>query len=205
MIVRALVPAVTLAAAIATTAAAQAPAPTTPAPATPAPAAPAAPAATPPAATTRPQPPASAAVANVQQLGTSGVTGTVTFTRRGTQITVALDLRGLRPGAHGLHIHERGDCSAADGSSAGGHFNPTNMQHGNPASGPHHAGDLPAITADRNGRARLTTRISGVTLDQGDNAIIGRAVVVHADPDDYTTQPAGNSGARIACGVITRR
>jgi Cu-Zn family superoxide dismutase len=64
---------------------------------------------------------------------------------------------------------------------------------------------LPAITADRNGRARLTTRVSGVTLDQGDNGIIGRAVVVHADPDDYATQPAGNSGMRIACGVITRR
>ena len=201
MIVRALVPALTLAAAIATTAAAQAPAPTTQAPAT----APTAPPAAPPAAPTRPQPPASAAVANVQQLSASGVTGTVTFARRGTQITVTLDLRGLRPGGHGLHIHERGDCSAADGSSAGGHFNPTNMQHGNPASGPHHAGDLPMITADRNGRARLTTRISGVTLDQGDNAIIGRAVVVHADPDDYTTQPAGNSGTRIACGVITRR
>lgn len=199
MILRTLATALTMTAAIVTTAAAQAPAPTggaAPPPTTTAPA---------PAAPQRAAPPATGAVANVQQLGTSGVTGTVTFSRRGTQITATLDLRGLRPGAHGLHIHERGDCSAADGSSAGGHFNPTNMQHGNPASGPHHAGDLPMITADRNGRARLTTRISGVTLDQGDNAIIGRAVVVHADPDDYATQPAGNSGARIACGVITRR
>jgi Cu-Zn family superoxide dismutase len=186
-----LVPALVITAAIATTAAAQAPAPTTPAPGAPAP--------------QRAAPPASTAAANLQQLSGSGVTGTVTFTRAGNQIAVTLDVRGLRPGPHGLHIHERGDCSAADGSSAGGHFNPTAMQHGNPASGPHHAGDMPMLTADRSGRARLTTRISGVTLDQGDNAIIGRAVVVHADADDFMTQPAGNSGARIACGVIARR
>jgi len=198
MIQRAFVPALFMTVALVTTAAAQTTAPSTP-PSTP-------PAGAPPAGQPqRAAPPATTAGANVQQLGTSGVTGTVNFRRTGNQIAVTLDLRGLRPGAHGLHIHERGDCSAADGSSAGGHFNPTAMQHGNPASSPHHAGDLPMITADRSGRARLTTRISGVTLDQGDNAIIGRAVVVHADPDDYTTQPAGNSGARIACGVITRR
>lgn len=184
MIVRALISALALAGGIVTTAAAQT------APATPPQRAPA---------------PASAAVATLQPLGGSGVTGTVTFRRRGSQIAVTAEVRGLRPGGHGFHIHERGDCSAPDGMSAGMHFNPTNMQHGNPTRGDHHAGDLPMLMANRNGTARLTTRISGVTLDQGETAIIGRGVIVHADSDDYASQPSGNSGARIACAVITRR
>jgi Cu-Zn family superoxide dismutase len=86
--------------------------------------------------------------------------------------------------------------------SAKGHFNPAAKPHGNPASPEHHAGDLPALKADKSGRARLEAELDGVTLAPGPNSIVGRAVIIHADPDDYTTQPTGNSGARLACGVI---
>jgi len=112
-------------------------------------------------------------------------------------------VQGLKPGQeHGLHIHEKGDCSAPDAMSAGGHFNPQGKPHGQPGSAEHHAGDLPALKADKSGRAHVQVDVSGITLKPGPTSIIGRAVVVHADPDDYKTQPTGNSGARIACGVI---
>ncbi len=148
---------------------------------------------------------ARSAVATLQAAQGSNAAGTITFTRRGNAIDVNVNVRGLRPGGHGFHIHERGDCSAPDFTSAGGHFNPTAMPHGNPRQPSHHAGDLPMLTAPRSGTVRLTTRLSGVRLDQSDTGIVGRAVVIHADPDDYTTQPTGNSGGRIACGVITAR
>lgn len=130
--------------------------------------------------------------------------GEVTFEQEGDKVRVLANVQGLRPGAHhGFHIHEVGDCSADDASSAKGHFNPEGKAHGNPAAGEHHAGDLPALEAGKNGRAKLETTISGVTLAPGSStSIVGRAVVIHADPDDYKSQPAGNSGARIACGVI---
>ena len=114
------------------------------------------------------------------------------------------DIGGLAPGStHGIHVHEKGDCSAADASSAGGHFNPDARPHVNPQGGNHHAGDMPNITADGNGVARVNMHVNGMTLGgaAGTN-VIGRAVVVHAQADDYASQPAGNSGARIACGVI---
>ncbi len=148
---------------------------------------------------------ARSAVAALQAPPGSSVAGTVTFTRRGNRIDVSVNVRGLTPGGHGFHIHERGDCSAADFASAGGHFNPTAMPHGNPQQPHHHAGDLPMLTANRNGSARLSTRLTGLRLDQSETGIVGRAVIIHADPDDYTTQPTGNSGGRIACGVINAR
>jgi Cu-Zn family superoxide dismutase len=99
-------------------------------------------------------------------------------------------LSGLTPGQeHGFHIHEKGDCSSGDGLSAGGHFNPAGKPHG-PQDAEHHAGDLPALKADANGKADLR--------------IVGRGLIVHAQPDDYRTQPTGNSGARVACAVIAR-
>ena len=105
------------------------------------------------------------------------------------------------------HIHQNGDCSAPDGSSAGDHFNPTGAPHGNPtgddAGAQHHAGDMPNVTADDKGNARVDLRVQGVTLgDGGENDVLGKAVIVHADADDYSSQPSGNAGARIACGVI---
>jgi Cu-Zn family superoxide dismutase len=111
---------------------------------------------------------------------------------------------GLKPGSeHGFHIHEKGDCSSPDFKSAGDHFNPTSQPHGDPAMPPHHLGDIPNLMADEMGKAPVNARIEGVTLgDQGPNDLVGRAVVVHAERDDYKTQPSGNSGDRIACGVI---
>lgn len=117
-------------------------------------------------------------------------------------VRISGTLRGLSPGAvHGFHVHEKGDCSALDASSAGAHYNPANAAHGNPASPAHHAGDIPNIQADASGRASVDVLIEGVSLG-GANDIVGKALIVHSDPDDYTTQPSGNSGARIACGVI---
>jgi superoxide dismutase, Cu-Zn family len=111
---------------------------------------------------------------------------------------------GLAPeSVHGFHVHEKGDCSSPDFKSAGEHFNPTAQQHGNPSSPPHHLGDVPNLTANSEGKADVNVRIEGVTLgDGGANDLVGKAVVVHAEADDYKTQPAGNSGDRIACGVI---
>jgi Cu-Zn family superoxide dismutase len=111
---------------------------------------------------------------------------------------------GLKPeSAHGFHIHEKGDCSSPDFKSAGEHFNPASQPHGNPATPPHHLGDVPNLVADADGKAPVNARIEGVTLgDHGQNDLVGRAVVVHAKADDYMTQPSGNSGDRMACGVI---
>jgi Cu-Zn family superoxide dismutase len=143
------------------------------------------------------------ATAGLQPTKGGKVIGEVTFEQQGDKVHVLANVQGLKPGAeHGFHIHEAGDCSAADASSAKGHFNPTGKAHGNPSAAEHHAGDLPALKAGSNGRAKLDTTITGVTLGPGPTSIMGRGLVIHADPDDYTSQPAGNSGARIACGVI---
>jgi Cu-Zn family superoxide dismutase len=128
--------------------------------------------------------------------------GSVTFTPNGDRVRVVAKVTGLPPGAHGFHIHEKGDCSAADGMSAGGHFNPTSKPHGNPSAGEHHGGDMPMLEADAAGNATLDATLDTVTLGSDANGIVGRAVVVHKDADDFKTQPTGNSGARIACGVI---
>jgi Cu-Zn family superoxide dismutase len=133
------------------------------------------------------------------------VSGTVTFTQSGDKIRVAAEVSGLTPGLHGFHIHEKGDCSAPDGTSTGGHFNPAGKPHGSPEQGDHHGGDMLQLVADANGVARQMSYIEGVTLSDGPSSIIGRGVIVHAAPDDYKTQPTGNSGARQACGVIVRK
>ena len=102
----------------------------------------------------------------------------------------------------GFHVHERGDCSSADAMSAGGHFNPTSQQHGDPHSGSHHAGDIPMLQSDANGKAVGSIVLSGVTLTPRPTSLVGHALVIHSGKDDYVTQPTGNSGGRIACGVI---
>lgn len=129
--------------------------------------------------------------------------GEVTFEQVGDKVRVVAFVQGLKPGQeHGFHIHEKGDCSAPDAMSAGGHFNPFGKPHGHPTSAERHAGDLPALKADKDGRARMDVTLDQITLKPGPGNIIGRSVIVHADPDDYKTQPTGNSGARLACGVI---
>ncbi|HTP47013.1 MAG TPA: superoxide dismutase family protein [Casimicrobiaceae bacterium] len=130
--------------------------------------------------------------------------GSVSFAQKGDKVTVTAKISGLSPGGHGFHIHEKGDCSAPDAMSAGGHFNPTGKAHGNPDSPDHHAGDMPMLQADASGNASLTAELSGVSIGTGSADIIGKSVIVHKDADDYKTQPTGNSGARLACGVISK-
>ena len=131
----------------------------------------------------------------------SSAAGTVWFIADGADVRIRGTVSGLVPNQeHGFHVHEKGDCSSGDGMSTGGHFNPTGKPHGPPA-GEHHAGDLPALKADASGNATLDGRVRDVPA--GAAGFAGKALIVHQGADDYTTQPTGNSGARIACGVIT--
>lgn len=154
---------------------------------------------------------ASMTPANPKAAATLGATkgntagGSVMFEQRGDKVMVTAKVSGLALGSHGFHIHERGDCSAEDGMSAGGHFNPTGKPHGDPASSDHHGGDMPMLVADPSGNATLEAALDTVTIGTGaPTDIVGKAVIVHKDADDYKTQPTGNSGARVACGVIAR-
>jgi superoxide dismutase, Cu-Zn family len=129
------------------------------------------------------------------------VTGTVTFSKMETGVKVVADIRGLKPGAHGFHIHQFGDCSAPNADSAGGHFNPQAKKHGAPESMERHAGDFGNLMADSSGRAYLERTDAVISLS-GPDSIIGRGVIVHEASDDMATQPTGNAGGRVACGVI---
>jgi superoxide dismutase, Cu-Zn family len=143
-----------------------------------------------------------AATAALAPTAGSAVTGSVSFRQEGDRVRVMARVSGLAPNSeHGFHVHEKGDCSAPDGTSAGGHFNPSMHPHG-AQSMPHHGGDMPSLKADGSGNANAIFTIEGVTLGTESNSVIGKAVIVHALPDDYVTQPTGNSGARLACGVI---
>ena len=147
---------------------------------------------------------APAAVAKLTPTAGSEASGAIRFAAAGDGVArVSGEVRGLEPNStHGFHIHEKGDCSAPDAMSAGGHFNPGKQPHGDPAGNSHHAGDLPNLVADANGVARVSLEHAHVALS-GPDSIVGRALIVHRDPDDYLTQPTGNSGARLACAVIT--
>ena len=135
----------------------------------------------------------------------NSVAGTVSFQPRGARTVVNARITGLKPNAeHGFHVHEKGDCSSADASSAGGHFNPGGQPHAFHGVRERHAGDMPNLRADASGAASLSWETDALTIDAGPSGLIGRSVVVHRDPDDYRTQPAGNSGPRLACGVISR-
>jgi Cu-Zn family superoxide dismutase len=131
----------------------------------------------------------------------NSVTGTITFTVTDQGVRVVADIHGLTPGNHGFHIHECGDCSALDGTSAGGHFNPMQKSHGSPMDMTRHLGDMGNIVADANGDAHLDYIDTVISLS-GEYSIIGRSIIVHKSEDDLKTQPTGNAGARIACGVI---
>jgi len=129
--------------------------------------------------------------------------GEATFEQVGNKVRVIVFVQGLQPDReHGFHIHEVGDCSSGDGMSTKGHFNPFGKPHGHFHSGERHAGDLPALKAGKNGRAKVDVEMDIITVTPGPASVVGRGLIVHADPDDYKTQPTGNAGARIACGVI---
>lgn len=127
--------------------------------------------------------------------------GTIWFTRRGGEIEITGEITGLSPGVHAFHVHEYGDCSAPDAMSTGGHFNPEAKKHGDIHSKERHVGDLGNIKADGTGKAIVDIRDREIKFS-GPHSIIGRGLIVHAAADDFKTQPTGNAGGRVACGVI---
>lgn len=147
---------------------------------------------------------AKTATATLEPRSGSTVTGTVTFTQDGSKVNLKLEASGLTPGSHAVHLHDVGDCSAADATSAGSHWNPSQMMHGNAASGAHHAGDVGNLTATADGKASLSFTSSEWSVGDGVTAtdVVGHAVIVHASADDFVTPNTGNAGARQACGVI---
>ncbi len=144
------------------------------------------------------------AVAVLHPTAGNKVSGTVTFTEVADGVQIRAEITGLTPGNHGFHVHEFGDCSAADASSAGGHFNPTHNSHAGPDAPERHVGDMGNIQADASGKAALEYVDHQISLTNDERSVIGRSVVVHAKADDLKSQPAGDSGARVACGVIGR-
>lgn len=145
--------------------------------------------------------PVTRAVAVIQPLKGGKVEGTVTFSQEKDGVQVVAKLSGLEPGMHGFHVHEFGDCSAPDGTSAGGHFNPAGEPHGAPKDAHRHTGDLGNVEAAADGTATLQWLDSNLSLS-GERSVLGRGVIVHAKADDLKTQPTGDAGGRLACGVI---
>jgi Cu-Zn family superoxide dismutase len=141
------------------------------------------------------------AVAVLHHSSNSKVHGVIHFVQKGEAVEVNGEVHGLTPGAHGFHIHEFGDCTSPDASSAGGHFNPGHKMHGGPHAADRHEGDLGNIKADASGTAKIHFSDKMLHLS-GKDSILGRSVIVHADPDDLKSQPSGNAGARVACGVV---
>jgi Cu-Zn family superoxide dismutase len=131
------------------------------------------------------------------------VSGTVTFTQTGEGVVVVAKIAGVSPGLHGFHLHEKGDCSAPDFTSTGGHFNPTGDPHGGPDDTIRHAGDFGNILVEEDGTGRLELLTSMLTVDpDAENTVIGRAVILHEGEDDLESQPTGAAGARLACGTV---
>jgi Cu-Zn family superoxide dismutase len=141
------------------------------------------------------------AVAVIHPTRGSNVNGIVRFVEVEGGVRVTGEFQGLKRGKHGFHIHELGDCSASDGTSAGGHYNPMGKSHGGPDAVHRHVGDLGNITADKSGHASYDRVDSHLSLN-GPYSIVGRAIIIHAGEDDFVSQPTGNAGARVACGVI---
>jgi Cu-Zn family superoxide dismutase len=143
--------------------------------------------------------------ANLEAKSGSKVAGQVDFTEQGDKVRVSVKVSGLKPNSqHGFHVHEKGDCSSADGLSAGGHFNPDGQPHGSSGQAKRHTGDMPNLASDSKGEATVSFDVDTMRVDTGKYGILNRAVVVHANPDDYVSQPVGNAGGRLACGLIRK-
>ena len=141
------------------------------------------------------------AMASLQPSAGSTARGTIHFQElKDGSVDVEVDLTGVPPGVHGFHVHDKGDCGD-NGNAAGGHFNPMNMPHAGPDSQSRHAGDFGNVTAGANGEVHTTFNTRSITVREGTTSVNGHAVILHANADDLTTQPTGNAGARIACGV----
>lgn len=132
----------------------------------------------------------------------SSLSGTATFTEKDGGVELVVEVTGAPPGPHAVHLHEKGDCSAPDATSAGGHFNPDNSPHGAPDAEHHHAGDFGNLTVGEDGKGRLAISTSRLTVKPGPTSVVGHAIIVHANADDMTTQPTGNAGGRIGCGAV---
>jgi len=144
------------------------------------------------------------AVAMIESKSDSKLSGKVVFTETDGTVTLNANLSGLEKGQHAIHIHAMGDCSAHDAKSAGGHWNPTNEKHGKWGEGEFHRGDIGNITADEDGNARLSmeTDLWCLSCDDSTKNIIGKSMMIHAGVDDLTSQPSGDAGSRVGCGVI---
>ncbi|MFS8615340.1 MAG: superoxide dismutase family protein [Solitalea sp.] len=147
---------------------------------------------------------AKTAVATISPLGENGISGTVTFTEENGEVKMVANITSPGSGTHAIHIHENGDCSAPDGSSAGGHWNPTNEDHGKWGEEPFHRGDIGNIEVgdDGAGSLELTTDLWCLDCPDSVKNIVGRAIIVHETHDDFHTQPTGNAGGRMGCAVI---
>lgn len=134
----------------------------------------------------------------------SNVTGEAIFTVEGdNRVRFELTVENLTPGEHAVHLHEKGDCSAEDASSAGGHWNPTMKPHGKRGDGPCHKGDVGNMAVGDDGKGVMNVVVEGWTIGGPDSTnVLGKAVIVHEKADDFTTQPTGNAGGRVSCGVI---
>jgi Cu-Zn family superoxide dismutase len=133
----------------------------------------------------------------------SNASGTVTFRQKAEgSVDVTAHLTGVPPGVHGFHVHDKADCGD-NGNAAGGHYNPAGVAHGAPSADPHHAGDFGNVTADAAGVVDAKFNTRSITVAPGANTVVGHAVILHANPDDLATQPSGNAGPRIACGVVS--
>ena len=149
---------------------------------------------------------ASEAAVNLASASGSLVSGRLVLAPLSDGLHLRGEVGGLMPGSrHGFHIHEKGDCSSGDGMSAGGHFNPGGKPHGHHGKGEHHTGDLPSLKADANGTVSFQFESRSIRVGSTANDIVGKGLIVHRDPDDYTTQPTGNAGPRLACAVITAK
>lgn len=142
------------------------------------------------------------AVANLEMAPDRVSAGLVSFSQEADGVKIVAHIIGAPAGTHGLHVHDIGDCSAADFTSAGGHFNPTDAPHGGPEDAERHAGDLGNIVIGKDGSGHLELVSQMLSLHEGDNAVIGRAVILHQKADDLVSQPTGAAGARLACGVV---
>jgi superoxide dismutase, Cu-Zn family len=149
-----------------------------------------------------PPPPPKQAKAELAPASKSKVKGTIEFKEVDDGVEVTANIEGLKAGDHAYHVHEKGDCSAPDATSAGGHFNPNSHKHGSPDAEEHHEGDFGNLTAGKDGKATKTFTMKGITLADGPTSIVGKGFIVHEKADDFKTQPTGNAGGRVACGVI---
>jgi len=147
------------------------------------------------------------AVVNIEAKSDSSVSGKVTFEEKNGKVIMKASLSGLEPGNHAIHIHAIGDCSAPDGKSAGGHWNPTDENHGKWGEAPFHRGDIGNLVADENGNGSVEreTDLWCLSCNDEEKNIIGKAIIIHAGPDDFSSQPSGAAGPRVGCGEIIKK